>query len=275
MKPTRPKLALLLSVLGGGLAACASVEKAPPREPVAEIRPGILAGYLRPDQLPNGLAFVPPPPAEGSAAEALDEEVHRQSVVLRDSPRWQLAAQDADLSFPHAAGTFSCALGAPVSEADTPTLYLMLRRVLTDAGLSTYGVKSFYQRPRPFVVFGEPSCTPADEEGLRGNGAYPSGHSAIGWAWALVLTEIAPDRAPELLARGRAFGQSRVVCNVHWQSDVVEGRLVASAAVARLHAEPSFVADLAAARDELAAVREKALPPSRDCRAEAAGLENE
>ena len=29
----------------------------------------------------------------------------------------------------------------------------------------------------------------ADEASLRGNGAYPSGHTSIGWAWGLVLAE--------------------------------------------------------------------------------------
>ena len=39
-----------------------------------------------------------------------------------------------------------------------------------------------------------------------------------------------------ILQRGIAFGQSRVICGAHWQSDVDAGRLVGSAAVAKLHA---------------------------------------
>jgi hypothetical protein len=50
--------------------------------------------------------------------------------------------------------------------------------------------------------------------------------------------------------RGLAFGQSRVVCNVHWQSDVLEAGFVA-----RLHADAAFRVDREAARIELAAVR--------------------
>ena len=30
------------------------------------------------------------------------------------------------------------------------------------------------------------------------------GHTAIGWGFALILSELAPDRADDLLARGRA-----------------------------------------------------------------------
>ena len=107
---------------------------------------------------------------------------------------------------------------------------------------------------------------------MRKDGSYPSGHTAIGWAWALILTEIAPERADAVLARGRAFGESRVVCNVHWHSDVVEGRFMGAAAVARLHADPGFLADIEAVKAEYAKVRAEGLKPPRDCRAEAKAL---
>ena len=42
--------------------------------------------------------------------------------------------------------------------------------------------------------------------------------------------------------------------------------------VARLHADPTFRADLEAAKTELAAVRAKGLKPQRDCAAEAAAM---
>ena len=240
--------------------------------PVPEIRPGILAGYLPIKELPNSLALLPPPPAPGSAALALDEEFSRQALGLRDTPRWTLAADDANLSFPRAAGTFSCALNAPITEQTTPHLYMLMRRSLADVGLSSYAAKDNYRRARPFVVNKQPICTPDAEKFLLNDGSYPSGHAAVGWGWALILSEIAPDRADALLARGRAFGQSRVVCNVHWESDVIEGRITGAATVARLHANPMFLADLEAAEGELAAVRANGLKPPRGCDAEATAM---
>jgi acid phosphatase (class A) len=59
------------------------------------------------------------------------------------------------------------------------------------------------------------------------------------------------------------------VCNVHWQSDVTEGRAVGAALVARLHASEEFRADLESAREEIVAVRAREMPQSRDCEAEA------
>ena len=36
-----------------------------------------------------------------------------------------------------AAGTFSCALNAPITQEETPHLHVLLRRTLTDSGLSS------------------------------------------------------------------------------------------------------------------------------------------
>lgn len=239
---------------------------------VPEIRPGISAGYLSPNALPDSLALLPAPPAAGSAAMALDEEISRKTLSLQGTSRWSLAAEDADLMFPHAASIFACALQTPISEQSTPHLYMLMRRSLADAGLSTYAAKNHYARRRPLDVNNKPICTPAEATHLARDGSYPSGHTAIGWAWALILSEVVPARVDAILARGRAFGESRVVCNVHWESDVIEGRLMGAATVARLHADPAFLADLAAAKAELAFVRAKGLKPTRDCDAEAAAM---
>lgn len=233
---------------------------------------GLLAGYLGPQALPNSLALVPPAPAADSSALMLDQEISRRSFLLRDTARWALANSDADLRFPHAAGTFSCALNAPISETVTPRLYTLLRRTLTDLGVSTYAAKIRYNRTRPFVWNNEPICTPEDREGLEKDGSYPSGHTAAGWGWALILTEVSPAQSDAIMMRGRSFGESRNVCNVHWYSDVVQARHVAAVTVARLHAEREFRTDLDAASAELAAVRSKGLKPDRDCAAEAAAL---
>ena len=75
-----------------------------------------------------------------------------------------------------------------------------------------------------------------------------------------------------VLARGHEYGQSRAVCNVHWHSDVVQGRVVASALYARLHADAEFRADLDAARAEVESLRAEGSPAPKGCAAEAQAL---
>lgn len=254
------------------LAGCtlAAADSGP--TPVPEIRPGVAAGYLTAEEMPDSVLLLPPPPAPGSAGFAADQDVTAAMAGLRGTPRWAQAAADDNLAFPESAEIFSCAMDLPVSEQLTPHLYGLLRRTRTDAAVVSDGAKHHYKRPRPFMENGEPTCTPAKEAGLAENGAYPSGHTSIGWAWALILAELAPDRADAILARGRSYGESRLVCNVHWQSDVVQGRFMGAAAVAKLHGNPAFRADLERARAEVAALQERGLKPRRDCAAEAAAL---
>ena len=281
MKHTHYVLVLSL-MAAGSLSGCTTKDdtkevpaQTPPpltAVPPMAASPTLGTGYLPPNGRPSSAALLPPPPAAGSSAIALDEEINRRYLALHGGPRWDMAIKDAVLTFPAAAETFSCALNLPITEQGTPKLYALLRRTLADAGRSTAQAKDQYKRARPFMVNGKPMCTPEREQVLRGDGSYPSGHSAIGWTWALVLTEVAPDRADALLARGYAFGQSRLACNVHWQSDVTEGRTMGAATVARLHAEPAFRADVEAAAREVVDARAKGLVPSRDCAAEAAAL---
>jgi acid phosphatase (class A) len=216
-----------------------------------EIHPGIVQGYLSESELPNSLALLPRPPKEGSAAWQLDQENATYYVTLNDDKRRQQAIQDADLSFPAALKAFNPCLPVHISEQATPVTYLLMRRVLADAGLSTYAAKNHYQRLRPFMVNNTPIYSPENEESLRKDGSYPSGHTAIGWAWALILTEIFPDQTDEILQRGKEFGISRNICNVHWFSDVEAGRTMGAATVARLHANQQFLIDLEAAKKEI------------------------
>jgi acid phosphatase (class A) len=237
-----------------------------------ELGLGALQGYLDPKTLPNSLELIPPPPAAGSAAFAHDKEVAQSTFALRDTPRFALAASDFDLKLPHLIDTFSCALNAQITEQNAPYLYTLLRRSFSDLALSTYTAKGYYKRMRPFQVNHEPMGVPEARAFLEKDPSYPSGHTAVGWGFALILTEISPDREDELLARGRAFGESRNIVNHHWNSDVQWGGFMGAATVARLDADPTFRADLEAARAEMAAIRAKGSSPTGDCKAEAAAL---
>lgn len=261
-----PLLALTLTVS----VAIAAEKSATPdvTDPHFQLSPG----YLKSSELPDSRDLLGPPPAEGSAALARDEDARSAYLSLRGKPRWDLAKTDADLQFPQPAKNYSCAMGIDITENGTPHLYRLMQKVLTDAGLSTYGVKNEFNRTRPFVVHNEGTCFPEQEPLLRTDGSYPSGHTAAGWAWALTLAEINPERANILLKRGLEFGQSRVICNAHWQSDVDAGRTMGAATVARLHSNPEFRADVKAAKKEHRKAKAKA--SQLNCSAEEAALSN-
>ena len=273
-RPLHSLVALGLTAL---LAACASAPTAVPTPPtdvaqIGELRPGVLNGYLERALLPDSLALLPPPPAKDSPLRAADEASYRATRALLPTPRGALARADARLDFPAATTAFACAAQLDITAEATPHLYTLLRRSLVDAGGATYRAKDHYRRLRPFAEYQHANCTPEEDARLVKDGSYPSGHAALGWAWALLLAELMPERADALLQRGYAYGQSRAICGVHWQSDVEAGRVVGAAAVARLHANPVFQAQLRAAEGEVRAARAAGRGTRQDCAAEAAAL---
>lgn len=207
--------------------------------------------YLTIGEVPSSLQLLPPPPEDSTSRFAYDREQYEWGKSMRDTPRGALAVSDASLDRDWLNDVFGEAFGMEITPEEAPEICRLIENMRQDAGdLSTREAKNHYQRVRPFVYWGEPSATPAHEAFLRTNGSYPSGHTAIGWATALVLSEINPDRATEILIRGYQFGQSRVIVGAHYQSDVDMGRIVAAGIVAALHANKGFEKQLAKAKKE-------------------------
>lgn len=256
-------LVLAAAIASMSLANAQSVPSTNPDE-LPQLRPGVVAGYIPRDKLIDSLALLPPPPDAGSEAQASDDAARRAAIAIRETARWKLAARDADYTSPKSVDAFACTIGITISPTATPHLNMLLKRTLVDAGLATYKAKIKYNRTRPFVAANDnTTCYPKDEEMLRKDGSYPSGHSAYGWAWALILAEMVPDKADAIIQRGYQFGQNRIVCGVHWQSDVNAGRVVASAVVAQLHTNADFKAQFGAAQKEVQAAL--ANNPTPDC----------
>jgi len=235
---------------------------APPR-PRAE-------GYLGADHVPDHRVFLPPPPAVDSPAGIADVAIFHATRALEGSPRWQLAASDDRLGSRKILSDFNCAAGFDLAAAEAPAL----TRLLARAGADLFGMvgasKDHYQRPRPLVTEEGPICVNVSPE-FAASGSYPSGHSASAWLHALLLAELDPEHSAAILARGRAFGESRVVCGVHYATDVEGGRLTTTALVAALHGNAEFEADIAAAREELAKARAAASAlPAASCPAPSA-----
>ena len=102
-------------------------------------------------------------------------------------------------------------------------------------------------------VPGEHTLMPELEEELNPHKSHPSGHTLLGWSSALLMMEINPDRANEIMARGYRYGENRVVVGAHWQSDTDAARLAASVAYAKLHTSERFLEQMKKAREEFKA----------------------
>ncbi len=93
-----------------------------------------------------------------------------------------------------------------------------------------------HQRVRPFVVHGDNTCY-AKDEALSSARMAPTHRVIAPWMRGAGAGRVEPHQADALVQRGREFGQSRLICDAHWQSDIDAGRVVAAPLVARLHAD--------------------------------------
>ncbi|MBO4312251.1 MAG: phosphatase PAP2 family protein [Desulfovibrionaceae bacterium] len=203
------------------------------------------------DQGLDSAALLPPPPDYNSILFLHDRDMYAYGLSLRGTERAKQAAEDADTK--QLPKVFSKAFGGEITQEAMPELFSLLRRAKSELGsMSTRTAKDTFKRVRPFVLFNDPTCYPPHEKKLRKQPSYPSGHSSQGWGIALLLAEINPGRKEIILRRGYEYGQSRVICGYHWQSDVDAGRLAAAGGLANLHANPAFLRHLERAKKEFA-----------------------
>ncbi len=208
-------------------------------------------GYLSDGQV-NFLSILPPYPALDSAEDQVDVATLRAWQQPVDSARWRLAEDDANLVY----ARFNAAFGLPINAASSPLLVHLLDRVEADITSSLNGAKRYYNRPRPYQRFHfDHVCEfaqPPVPDMTKGGNSYPSGHAAFGWTIALTLAKVAPEEAQTILARGREYSESRIVCAVHYPSDVRAAQILVSDAFGQIQAQPEFKRDLGCAQQEYA-----------------------
>ncbi|MDG2534814.1 phosphatase PAP2 family protein [Sphingomonas sp. HITSZ_GF] len=225
-------------------------------------------GYLTPGEF-EVTRVLPPAPIAGDARYESDRAIFRGTRALLTTPRGALATSDVVSSPEALMRDFSCAVGVSLTPENAPKLMHVIRRAGIDTGAQTNIAKNLFKRERPFKIDEGDICESKAE--LADSYDYPSGHTTRGWTWAMILADLAPDRAQEILKRGRAYGESRFICGAHNQSAVEAGFISASATLTLVRTKPAYRADLAEARAELGALRAnpKAAQPTA-CAAEAA-----
>jgi acid phosphatase (class A) len=211
----------------------------------------VVNAYFTTGEMPDMMVFLPGPPDSTSVAFMNDVARYYWGKEMRKDPeRAAEATRDAVYGLETILTEFEEAFGMKISKEDTPEIYKVLLEGTATCDSICTRPKREYMRRRPFMVFNEPTLYPEDEPALRKNGSFPSGHTLLGWSSALLMMEINPNRATEIMARGYRYGENRLVVGAHWQSDTDAARLAASVAYARLHTSERFLEQMRKAREE-------------------------
>ena len=210
---------------------------------------GVASGYLAGREVDFQTFLSGPPPVDSLWDRADQGLVEAFQAV--DDARWQLADLDANALYPR----FEQAFGRQIDKKTSPALVKLLDRAIDDVDATAAAAKDHFHRPRPFQRLQlqrvcDKSSPPKPEDHPTHGNSYPSGHSTHGWAVAMILARVAPDRSEALMARAQEYEESRLVCGMHFPSDVEAGHEVAVAVIAHLDASSEFQADLNKARKE-------------------------
>ena len=188
--------------------------------------------------------FAPPPAADSAATRAeLDELLAIQAT--------RTSAQEAAAQYDRRTEVdrFYSALGLDPERAPSlPRLQGVAEDVEDEVRVYVRAAKDRHRRLRPYEI--EPRLDPCIGN-VAADLSYPSGHAAYAWSMAYLLSDMVPERRDALLARAAEFARQRVVCGVHFPSDLEAGKWAAGWLLEQMRLNPEFIADRDQAAREL------------------------
>jgi acid phosphatase (class A) len=177
------------------------------------------------------LNAVPPPPAPGSDEEKADF----QAVLKAQAAR--RAGDTNEIQAGLKIGLLTTVLSPDFIPRNYPLTFAFLGQVQEETRLLNDKVKARYQRHRPYQDH------PADSRML-----------------VLVLSELFPFKAGDLLHRDLVLAPNDVQAGVAYPSDIIAGRALAHAFLFVIQDNPDFKHDLARAQAEIAEKTSGAVP---------------
>jgi len=206
------------------------------------------AGLLESQQF-DPSHFLPPAPAQDSARTQTELAELRAIAASSGAEEKAAAAKDAKDETPD---IFNGVIGFDI--ATMPETNKLLTMVAEEEDTDSKVAKAYFHRIRPYSA--DPSlktCEPI-KPGKAAN-SYPSGHATLAFSMGVVLAELLPAKSQAILARSGQYAERRLVCGVHYRSDIVAGQQFGTILALRLMENPAFRAQMDKARAELRAAR--------------------
>lgn len=198
--------------------------------------------FLTPAEVDAAIQALPPAPADGSPQAQAELAELKQIEATRTSADLVAATSDDRTKN---VSIFAAAVGPGFDPAVLPATTKLFADIRADEKAAADQAKDVFKRNRPWIV--DPrilSCF--QEDGPQSS--YPSGHSTMGYTMAAVLSQLVPEKADAIEAD---YGHNRMVCEMHFRSDVEAGHAFGGMLAKDMAQSPAFQAEFTAARQEL------------------------
>lgn len=228
-----------------GAAAAAQPAMAP--DTMAH-KPKKVLMVLSPEQV-DPARLLPPPPADGSAAQkadlaALERVYHERSADRYAQAKWDDTHEDPEL--------FDATLGPAFDLKKLPATARLLALVQNEGDVSAGMAKRYFARNRPWAI--DTSIVACDyKPGANPKSSYPSGHATLSYSVGVVLADLMPEKSQIILDRARDYAYSREVCGAHYHSDTEASHVLGTAVAVQILASPKAAPLIEASRAELRA----------------------
>jgi len=189
---------------------------------------------------------IPPPPISSSFEYKLEIEFMKNRIAKLTDAQKELAVKDA---LNESAGFFSDTL-PDFDVSKLPKTKLLFDKVKYNAGYEAKVFKNYFKTKRPYQV--DPdihACVEPKPSNL--DRSYPSGHTTMGYAMGVVLANLVPEKAKEIMERSRLYGENRINCGAHFPSDVSGGQVLGTLVAKELFKNNEFQLLMKASKEEL------------------------
>lgn len=164
-------------------------------------------------------ANVPKPPEMQSSSQKNDEAELLKLQKSRTTADCAQAKEEVFVSLKSFYGKPSGTLNPPEVEK----LSAFFEQIRNDADFFIQQMKKDFPRQRPFLYMKDINpCVPKEV-----TGAYPSGHATLSRLYALILSDLFPDRKATFESRSLEIGKHRVLVGMHHPTDIESGRKLA------------------------------------------------
>lgn len=240
---------LAAAALGLAFTGAAQAADAPaPMAATAPVKPVKVLMALAPQDVDPAL-LLPPPPAVGSPAHLAELDELRRIQAQRTPDELAAAKWDDTHEDPSA---FAQTLGASFDLKALPATAKLLAVVDNDQSIAAGMAKKYFKRHRPWI---SDNSLVGCERGKNPDplSSYPSGHATLGYTLAVVLSALMPEKAQAIQARATEYAYHRLVCEVHYRSDIEASHALGEAVGIQLLHSPALAPQIQAAVEELRA----------------------